>query len=70
MTREEFEQLMDKKILTKDEALEALASLHGDPEEAHGAADEILTMFLRGIGHHDIADAFWAASDKIGFWWA
>lgn len=57
--------------MTPDEAvklLEALSSI--DPETSHVLADQVLVDFLRSNGFADVADAFDAASDRIGFWYA
>jgi hypothetical protein len=55
-------------------AQEAVAQLDAlswnDPETAHGRADEILCEFIRAIGHAEVAVAFEAAADRVGFWYA
>jgi hypothetical protein len=55
-------------------AQEAVAKLNAltshDPETAHGRADEILCEFIRSIGHAEVAEAFEAAADRVGFWYA
>ena len=43
----------------------------GDDEEvAHGEAEQILMAFLRGNDFAKVADAFEAARDRVGFWYA
>ena len=41
-----------------------------DPEAAHGDAEDALCEFLREVGYGDAADAFEAARDRVGFWYA
>ncbi len=41
-----------------------------DPEDAHVEADQILCKFIRAIGHVEVADAFEAVRDHVGFWYA
>jgi hypothetical protein len=59
--------------MTAIEALTKLRSLKdGDPERAHIDADDILLAFLRD---HDpacaeIAEAYAAVDERIGFWYA
>lgn len=49
------------------DAVEELGSLDGaDQEVAHGRADEILLSCVP----EDVADAYRAARDRIGFWYA
>jgi hypothetical protein len=53
------------------EAVAKLQALTGhDPEEEHGDAEEILCEFIRAIGHAEVADAFEAAANRVGFWYA
>jgi hypothetical protein len=42
----------------------------GDPESLHSEADQILRMALRHLGQHDLVDAYEAARDRVGFWYA
>ena len=51
-------------------AVAELDRLYGDPEGDHLDAEEILLMFLREIGHGEIADAFKNAKSRCGFWYA
>ncbi len=48
--------------------LQALSPEHPDTE--HIEAEKILCEFLRAIGHAEVADAFEAACDRVGFWYA
>jgi len=41
-----------------------------DAEIVHFVAEEVLTEYLRYIGHNAVADAFDAARDRVGFWYA
>ena len=62
---------MAEKILTTVEVIERLNALtKGDPEIAHGEADDLLIAFLRWSGHSNVADAWVAACDRVGFWYA
>lgn len=43
----------------------------GDHNEAgdHIDADRAIVGFLRGVGYADVADAYEAARDRVGFWY-
>lgn len=56
--------------MDRDSAVQMLQNLPQDQEVAHGEADDILCEYLRSIGESEVADAFDAASDEIGFWYA
>lgn len=57
--------------MTELRAIEELDTLDGfDPEEAHTDAESILLAFLRHAGYTRVADAFEAANDRVGFWYA
>ena len=45
-------------------------SLGDDKEAAHWAAEDILIDYLVHIGSDDLADAFEAARDRVGFCYA
>ena len=49
-------------------SLDGLTS--GDPESAHGLADQCLIDFLRGAGFASIAEAYERAEKRVGFWYA
>lgn len=58
-------------------AIEALTELQaiarsGDPEVAHSRADDVLVAFLKDHDPAcaDIAKAFEAARNEVGFWYA
>lgn len=42
---------------------------HGDPEYAHREADAILVDYLKDNDLRDLAEAFAAASERVGFWY-
>ncbi len=51
--------------------IERLYDLQGyDQETAHVVADEILLECLGQLGHNDVVEAFKAARERIGFWYA
>ena len=56
----------------KDVAIEALDYMvkDDDPESSHGNAESIVLKFLHDAGHGDVAAAFEAARDRVGFWYA
>ena len=57
--------------MTSQEAVEALNNLScGDPESAHGQAEDIIMEFLASNGMGEVSDAFEKARDRIGFWYA
>ncbi len=57
--------------MTEYEAIGKLDKMQrDDPEKYHWEADEIVLEFLRAHGHSGIADAFEAARDRVGFWYA
>ena len=51
-----------KAVIDKLEALED----SGDPEAEHTQGDQLISQFLRDLGHKDVADAFDAARQD---WW-
>lgn len=57
MTRQDAKRRLDK--LTDD-----------DPESAHGRAEDIICQFLKDNGFGDVAEAFEAARDRVGFWYS
>lgn len=56
--------------MTSQEAVNALNNLPGDPEIAHGQAEDIIMEFLASNGMGEVSDAFEKARDRIGFWYA
>lgn len=53
------------------EVVDRLNALNGHDQEAdHVEADSLLKDALRLVGGHEVADAFNAASDRVGFWYA
>lgn len=52
------------------EAIQALKELSGEPEGAHGEAEDIVMDFLRNAGYAKVAEAFVHARERIGFWYA
>lgn len=64
MKTEDKEELKAKAIAD----LNALDD--ADPESAHSRADAILSNYVRAIGEVAIADAFEAARERVGFWYA
>ncbi|WP_368647924.1 hypothetical protein [Castellaniella ginsengisoli] len=59
--------------MTKNQVIERLrdiAQRKGDPESAHGDADDAVMQFLREIGHGEVADEFERASEIVPFWYA
>lgn len=59
-------------LLTKDLAVQLLDALDdGDPEAAHGDAEEIVMAFLRASDDGEaVANAFERAQKRVGFWYA
>jgi hypothetical protein len=55
-----------RELILQFEAME----YGSDEEAAHGTADDLLIEFLREIGYEDVADAYEAARDRVGFWYA
>lgn len=66
------EQMNKKQRAAKQKALDVLDNIssYGDTEADHGLADEALTEFLDALGHNDVADAWRAAYERAGFWYA
>jgi len=60
--------------MTREQTLAALKdiieTMADDPEAAHSTADSVIHQFLAANGFEDIADAWGAAEDAIGFWYA
>ena len=62
---------MATQAKTKDEIIERLNALtDGDPEEAHSEADKLVTDALFLAGMNDVAEAYLAAMNRVGFWYA
>lgn len=62
---------MRKPAKSAQEVVDRLNALPGaDQESEHAEADSLLMDALRLVGGHEIADAFNAASDRVGFWYA
>lgn len=53
--------MSEKEVL---EEMERIA-LMSDTEQAHGKADDLLCIFLRGLGKGEIVDAF----EKVRKWY-
>ena len=55
-----------------DEALKKLGELtaNSDNEIAHSVADAALLTYLEETGQKELADAWRAAEDRVGFWYA
>ena len=68
------ENLQEEEKMTHDEAvrkLTAMMDLMGrDPEKAHSEADAILLKYLEHNDAIEIAAAYRAARDAVGFWYA
>ena len=57
--------------MTPQEAIEKLNAFQDDdPEEVHGDADDILLAVLRSNGLSEVADAWEACRERVGFWYA
>ncbi len=55
-------------ITQKSDIVEKLNALTNyDPAIAHAQADTLLVEALRVLGANDVADAYCAAQDRIGF---
>ena len=66
-------QQVDPGVMTAAQAVARLNNLvSGDNEAAHADADDILCIVLRAAGpeYAAVADAYKAANDRIGFWYA
>lgn len=56
---------------TKEEIIAELNALTGgDPETDHGTADDLLCEYLEVSGSPEVAAAFRAAQERVGFWYA
>lgn len=65
------ENEMAKQAMTKEELIERLNALtNSDKEAAHAEADCLLTDALLLAGMGDVVDAYIAAKDRVGFWYA
>ena len=54
-----------------EDCVELLDNLDGgDPENAHGFAEQYLQDFANEAGFPEVSDAFDRASKRIGFWYA
>jgi hypothetical protein len=42
----------------------------GDEEILHDQADKIVCEVLKSVGCREVAEAFEAAQDRVGFWYA
>lgn len=58
--------------MTKNQAIERLRDIaeSGDPEAAHHDAEVAVMLFLREIGHGEVADEFERAREQVPFWYA
>lgn len=58
--------------MTPQEAIEKLNAFQRFecPEECHGDADDILLAVLRSNGLSEVADAWDACRERVGFWYA
>lgn len=56
---------------TKQETIDSLNALSNrDKELAHSDSDDLMLEALRLAGWNDVAEAYDAARDRIGFWYA
>lgn len=58
-------EAVQKRVAKAIETLEHLQTV-SDPEAAHKAADNCLCLFLRDIGHREVADEFEAVERYFG----
>ncbi len=57
--------------MTDEEIIAALESMSGtDTEQEHITADDLLVQALKNAGKEKIAEAFQAAANRVGFWYA
>ena len=57
--------------MTEQEAINLINNLpEDDPESAHVYADEAVMEFLKANGFSGLAEAWVAADEDIGFWYA
>ena len=58
--------------MTLQEIIDELDAMQrsGDPESAHGRADDLLCLALRGLGVGEVADAWESACMRVGFWYS
>lgn len=58
--------------MTPQEAIKRLNDFQWDmcPEDVHGDADNTLLAVLRSNGLGEVADAWEACRDRVGFWYA
>lgn len=58
--------------MTHDEAIRKLNAMKDgdDPEHQHVRAEEIILRYLRDHDARGIAEAFEAATERVGFWYA
>ena len=62
---------MPKQARTKKQVISRLNALtDGDAEAAHIEADKLLTDALLIANMADVVDAYMAARDRVGFWYA
>jgi hypothetical protein len=53
------------------ERLEVIQDLYrGDPEAAHGQAEDVLLQLLKSLGAAEVAYKFEEVRNDIGFWYA
>ena len=60
----------EKVEAAEKEAVRCLDGLAGDPESAHGFADQYLVDFLKNAGFTRVAEAYERAEKRVGFWYA
>ena len=60
-----------RTTMTTQEGIEKLNGLSRpmEPEDVHWDADEILLAVLRSNGLSEVADAWDACRDRVGFWY-
>lgn len=58
--------------ITDKECIEMLDAYDdtADQEAAHSQCEALLMSFLRGNGYGKVAEAYEAARDRVGFWYA
>lgn len=60
--------------MTQEQAMQELAKIGRGgftcSEEGHGHADHVVLQFLRDNGFAQVADAWDAAQERVGFWYS
>jgi len=60
--------------MTQEQAVQELETIgrggHTHSEEAHLHADRMILQFLRDNGFAQVADAWDAAQERVGFWYS